>query len=225
MKKPVKIFLIAIGVLISLWVVGRLTNALQFYRVSTGSNYPNMKVGENFFSTNLLSPARNDLVCYRAEDPYFGKHIRIHRVVGTAGDIVEMKGGVLIVNGKNADVNRQLAHSYILDQTQLIKLIEGKLIGEDEFTSVGEDRFQVNLADEMVRSTIPDARRLVISAGESTPEIVQVFKENWNPDHFGPVTVPKGNYFLMGDNRHASQDSRYAGFVDKSRIVGVVIGH
>lgn len=37
---------------------------------------------------------------------------------------------------------------------------------------------------------------------------------------FGPVKIPKSNYFMMGDNRDNSADSRYFGFVERSRIVG-----
>ncbi|MEO7414639.1 MAG: signal peptidase I [Opitutaceae bacterium] len=37
---------------------------------------------------------------------------------------------------------------------------------------------------------------------------------------FGPVRIPAGNYFMMGDNRDNSRDSRYFGTVARREIVG-----
>jgi signal peptidase I len=41
-----------------------------------------------------------------------------------------------------------------------------------------------------------------------------------NKDNYGPVTVPKGSLFMMGDNRDNSADSRYWGFLDKHLVLG-----
>jgi signal peptidase I len=42
--------------------------------------------------------------------------------------------------------------------------------------------------------------------------------------NFGPVTVPKESYFVLGDNRDQSKDSRYFGFVERKSIIGKAKG-
>jgi signal peptidase I len=50
---------------------------------------------------------------------------------------------------------------------------------------------------------------------ESESPKYQPTRDNW-----GPLTVPAGSYFMLGDNRDNSQDSRYWGFVERDQIRG-----
>ena len=56
--------------------------------------------------------------------------------------------------------------------------------------------------------------RVVYPGGDILPEPYR------QRDNFGPITVPPGQYFAMGDNRDDSSDSRYWGTVPRGHIKG-----
>jgi signal peptidase I len=57
----------------------------------------------------------------------------------------------------------------------------------------------------------------VIVNGKQLREIYIKEEPNYN---YGPVTVPQGNYLVLGDNRNNSYDSHYWGFVPRDKIIG-----
>jgi len=58
------------------------------------------------------------------------------------------------------------------------------------------------------------------SDAASYPESVLVDPFYGRRDNFGPVTVPAASWFVLGDNRELSADSRFWGFVPRSHLLG-----
>jgi signal peptidase I len=63
----------------------------------------------------------------------------------------------------------------------------------------------------------------LLPPGLRADRIFNIYKKNWNEDNFGPVKVPRGQWFLLGDDRGHSIDSRHFGFIDQDKCAGTVL--
>ena len=54
------------------------------------------------------------------------------------------------------------------------------------------------------------------------PQIRDYTAEEAIAGNFGPITVPENNFFMMGDNRNYSEDSRIIGSIPAENIIGRV---
>ncbi|OGA72865.1 MAG: signal peptidase I [Betaproteobacteria bacterium RIFCSPLOWO2_12_FULL_65_14] len=143
----------------------------------------------------LGSPARGDVMVFRyPEDPSLDY---IKRVVGLPGDRVEYRNKRLSINGKPVPL-RQMDDYLSRERMQFSRRFVETLNGVEHHILIEED------APALVASS-----RTFPHAGNC----------NYNVSGVACI-VPPGHYFMMGDNRDNSSDSRVWGFVPDENIVG-----
>ena len=162
------------------------------------------------FSGRLLMhlPQRGDVAVFR---PPGGDTDYIKRVIGLPGDTIEVRDGMLILNGK--PLPRQSLPPFAMP------------------ISANSPCKVVPPANPMVSSLGPErtfclypAYRETLPGGPSYTVLDQV--DNPRADDVPAARVPAGHLFMMGDNRDDSLDSRFSvaeggiGFVPVENLVG-----
>ena len=89
----------------------------------------------------------------------------------------------------------------------------------------GGDSFVVNLDKQMVKKYEAKIKLVPYFLNDTINGPFKWLDKNstWTADNFGPLKIPAGDYFGLGDNRHNALDSRYTGFIKKEDIKGVVL--
>ena len=157
--------------------------------------------GRLFAST----PERGDVVIFKA--PPDGKVDYIKRVIGLAGDQLQMKGGQLFLNGKAVEKQRIADFEIPVTANTQCYL--------PQFAAQRKDGDEVCVYPRY-RETLPGGRSYDVLDLGITPQ-----------DDTEPFIVPEGSLFLMGDNRDNSLDSRFPaiamqgiGIVPEANLVG-----
>ncbi|MDX1786291.1 MAG: signal peptidase I [Roseovarius sp.] len=149
-------------------------------------------------------PERGDIVVFR--HPVQGTDF-IKRLIGLPGDTVQMKEGVLHING--APVGLADAGSF-----------------DEVFEAQGPMRARPRCENGVVGegAICSKSRQTETLPGGHSHSILNI--TNQRSDNTGVFTVPEGHYFFMGDNRDNSTDSRFpqtvggVGFVPFENLIG-----
>ena len=194
---------------------------MKLLRVNNFACEPSLKPGKLFLTARVRKPRRFDLISYRAILPPRGMTILTHRLCGLPGDTLEIKAGVLFVNGQEADRQLPLKHVFKMAAQDCadIDYDHKQAYTIPPYTNT----LYVSLEEKYIQKLSKTYERYVLPRGLRDEEIFLTFKKNWNRDNFGPLRVPAGKWFVLGDNRGNSKDSRYLGLIEQSRYVGTVL--
>ena len=163
---------IIIAILIAFFI---RTFVIQAFKIPSGSMKPTLLIGDHLLVNKFIygvkvpylrntiipfkDPQRGDIVVFIYPEDRSKDFIK--RVVGVAGDTIEIRNKKIFLNS--------LPY---------------------------EDKHGVYVDDFIIPGAVQPR------------------------DNFGPVTVPPGKIFTMGDNRDQSYDSRFWGFVDLKDVMG-----
>jgi signal peptidase I len=181
------------------------------FRIPSGSMIPTLQIGDLILVNkyqygirlpvihrkivDLGSPQRGDVIVFRF--PHNPSQDYIKRVVGLPGDRVEYADRRVLINGQ-AVPTQPLPRYFEEDRVQYYAQFAERLGAVEH--------------------------RIILSEGPGVPPMrafVHTHPQSCRYEAAGvSCTVPPGHYFVMGDNRDNSEDSRFWGFVPDENIVG-----
>jgi signal peptidase I len=180
--------------------------AVDTYKIPSSSMSPTLLIGDHVYvdtvSVRWRAPARGDVIVFEFPCQRALKYIK--RVIAIGGDTIEVRCDRVYVNGVALPG----------DSAAPLPTHDSRTAGAHDFPVLDLARAPSCRNSDFydVPDAVPTGEvvRTVASAPPCAPQL-----------HY---TVPPDTYFVLGDNRHNANDSRYWGVVPRSHVVGRAIG-
>lgn len=193
-NSTLKWWLQVLGIVVVIWVIFFLLNRFVFDNctVSGISMQPTFENNDRVVAIRHAELKRGEVVVIDAPDEPGALYIK--RIIGMPGDRIVSKNNQMYINGHK------------IKQPWLTAGRKMKDNGEDGFTG----------------THYTDTQNFTISSLAKTNNYKQFYNSTQLSQMQRTNKVPQGTYFVMGDHRSVSKDSRYIGTIKRDKIVGVV---
>jgi signal peptidase I len=184
------------------------------YSIPTPSMSPNLKVGETYAAFTSDSFQINQAVVY---SPI--KRLRqdndnvayVHRLVGKAGNYLEMKKGELFLNNNPYPFNVNLKHSYRVNTTMPLN---EKFIESFEYYLIEYNVYSFNLTSAEIDQLKKNGAVIEITSEMYDLERVEDYELSMvgnNRDNWGPVKIPKkGDHIVITEENQKQYESIFS---------------
>ena len=194
----------SIAVAVIIWIVLR-SYLIEAFRIPSASMENTLLVGDFLFVNKAIYGGELEI-------PFTG--IRFLRLPGYAKP--HRDGIVVFRSVEDSTPNLNIVKRVIGESGDTLRMAHDTVYRNGRRL---DEPYALHLADGAVRD--PDFRLAQIRAWQAPYYIGRAGARYQPTTHdWGPIVVPPGHYFVMGDNRDESYDSRFWGFLPRSHVVG-----
>lgn len=201
---------------------------VQSYYIPSGSMHPTLWEGDHILVDKLTyrfhAPRRGDVVVFRApRDASEDEREFIKRVIGLPGDTVEVQEGYVAIGPDRywrPDIRQCLGESLSVDQMVTEEDSLPPLRLTTDAIWLGGRRIS---PQEFAAAAGRPGQPVFIHPGRvlrNGAVLMEGYVAEDPQYRLGPIVVPPDHLLVLGDNRNASDDSRYWGCLPASRVVG-----
>ena len=213
---------------------------VQAFRIPSGSMWPTLYVDDFVVANKAIyrysDPQRGDVVVFRppvtaitdangVDDEGQVKVDFIKRCIGVPGDVIELRDGLLFLNGKQAADPTKRYSDHPADQKSFHE-VDASTVPKANFKLIDYNGkvIPLNYSQGAANTGGVYSDGKILSAADDSYQVSSQFRipeeDQAKAIAAKPAKVPDGFYLMMGDNRDNSFDSRGWGLVPRASIIG-----